>query len=161
MVRPHAGDRGTNGRGARSRPRTPQQRSTSRSAGNRASFTDERAQPCTARAADDAPRPDAPHPEDPRTDAPRVEDPRTDDPRVEPPAPTGAEPDADGGTEPVAERKAAPGADPPLDVILEMTKGDGPIAGSARALGIALLAAMGLVLAGVIALVIWAVTVIF
>jgi hypothetical protein len=48
------------------------------------------------------------------------------------------------------------GGPPPVDVVLEMTEGEGPIAGSARALGIALLAAMGLVLAGLIALVVWA-----
>lgn len=53
------------------------------------------------------------------------------------------------------------GSHPPLDVVLEMTKGEGPIAGSARALGIALLASMGLVLAGLIALVIWGLTAIF
>ncbi|WP_213452242.1 hypothetical protein [Rhizomonospora bruguierae] len=71
-----------------------------------------------------------------------------DDPRVEPTPPNEDDFAPD-------ERPAGRDA-PPLAVVLGMTRGNGPIAGPARALGIALLASGALVLACLIALVLWA-----
>ena len=95
-------------------------------------------------------------PEDPTP----ARDPRSPDPDPER-VPDAAEETSAQAPEEVAQEATRRGSHPPLDVVLEMTKGDGPIAGSARALGIALLASMGLILAALVALVVWGLKAIF
>jgi hypothetical protein len=137
MFKPHLGSRGTNGRTTRSRPPAPEQRS-----GNRVPYPDERSGVPAPRAAHGEPPAGAPaESADPLADL-LADNPLADDPLAQ------------------GERTSRT-AHPPLDVVLELTKGEGPIAPSARALGIALLAAMGLVLVGLLALVGWGISALF